>query len=411
MSTTIGKFSFEHLYRWITSYFYQKTIPVKVSVVRAKSQIRVLFILHELESWKTENLYLAMVNHPRFCPILGVTYDIEKHSKLDKLTEYLENNSYPYEIMKEKSNYDKIKPDIVFYQKPYPGTIPYFLDNRLHYDTLFCDVNYAFNSIDNYWSTKQPLYKDAWLLFFENELAAKSRRLFLRNGGKNIVVTGLPIQDQLLIDKSNYSDPWLEQPGKKRIIYAPHHSIENLHLEDIGISTFLENGEFMLQMAEKYKESVQWIFKPHPHLYSKLATIWGSEKTDEYYRLWDNRNYSQIALGKYDAIFKYSDAMIHDCCSFRIEYQYTCNPALYLLHNGYKPNHLNQFAQQAFDLHYKGESHEDIEQFIKMVIDGKDTRNKERLIFYKQHLVPPHKKSACQNIINAILGEEEYRSH
>lgn len=42
--------------------------------------------------------------------------------------------------------------------------------------------------------------------------------------------------------------------------------------------------------------------------------------------------------------------------------------------------------------------------------DEDDSKNEEREEFYQSYLVPPHGKSASQNIMNAILGEEEYKS-
>ena len=33
----------------------------------------------------------------------------------------------------------------------------------------------------------------------------------------------------------------------------------------------------------------------------------------------------------------------------------------------------------------------------------------EREHFYNKYLIPPHGKTACENIINAILGQEEYK--
>ena len=43
-----------------------------VREVRKKEKIKVLFIVFELGSWKTEGLYQAMKQHPRFTPIIVV---------------------------------------------------------------------------------------------------------------------------------------------------------------------------------------------------------------------------------------------------------------------------------------------------------------------------------------------------
>ena len=62
--------------------------------------------------------------------------------------------------------------------------------------------------------------------------------------------------------KDNFIDPWKEQSiNKKRIIYAPHHSL-SVSNSFISISCFLEVCDFMLELADKYQDKVQIAFKP-----------------------------------------------------------------------------------------------------------------------------------------------------
>lgn len=310
-----------------------------------------------------------------------------------------------------KKVFHDISPDIIFYQKPYEVVYRKNILFWNHFKSLFCYVYYAFHSSDVSWSVNLPLFDYSWQQYFENTLAASPHRLSLMHDkGKQAVVTGLPIQDQLSQPKAKYVDPWKKQEhSKKRIIYAPHHTIGNEHLSGLALSSFLENGEIMLQLMHKYEDKVQWAFKPHPLLYTKLIKIWGKEKTDRYYDEWRISENSQYENGEYDALFKYSDAMVHDCCSFTIEYHYTRNPVMFLLRQHGREVTYNEFGQKAFDLHYKGYTKEDIEQFIQNVINGIDPMKEERETFYNEHLLPPHGKTACENIINAILGEAEYK--
>ena len=67
---------------------------------------------------------------------------------------------------------------------------------------------------------------------------------------------------------------------------------------------------------------------------------------------------------------------------------------------------LNKFGQMSLDQYYIGKTAEDIDLFIKNVISSIDPRREEREQFYKQYLLPPGGKSACDNIINSLLGEE-----
>ena len=62
-------FFYNRLKYIVMSPFYQSIIlPIKVKKVREKSVIDVLYVLNELGTWKTETMYLKMLNHSRFNP-------------------------------------------------------------------------------------------------------------------------------------------------------------------------------------------------------------------------------------------------------------------------------------------------------------------------------------------------------
>ena len=139
-----------------------------------------------------------------------------------------------------------------------------------------------------------------------------------------------------------------------------------------------------------------------------MNDFWGEEKTNDYYNRWATMDNTQIVEGDYLGLFKYSDAMIHDCVSFTIEYCYTKNPVMYLIKERDINSHrseLNEFGQRAFDLHTHGCTKEQIKAFIQMVAEGKDDKKDQRVQYYNDSLLPPCGKSACENIINAILGQ------
>lgn len=398
---------------WIKFPLYRKLMPLRIKYIRSKKVIKVLFIITEVGPWKTKELYKAMVKHRRFRPFIGISESCEVPEEKKELIHFLKKIGIPFvDLDKDTKNvFHNISPDIIFYQKPYDGAYQKNIRYWNHMRSLFCYVYYAFRSSDVSWSINLPLFDLLCQQYFENKLVASPYRLSLMNDkGKQAVVTGLPIQDQLMIPKEKFADPWKKQDHpKKRIIYAPHHTIGGIHMPGLALSSFLETGELLLDLMHKYKEQVQWTFKPHPLLYKNLLIVWGQEKTDRYYDEWKNAENSQFEDGEYDALFKYSDAMIHDCSSFTIEYHYTKNPVMYLVRQQGLESSYNEFGQKAFDLHYKGHTKEQIEQFILNVINGIDPMKSEREHFYNKYLIPPHGKTACENIINAILGQEEYK--
>lgn len=399
------------LQRKLEFYLYRMSIPKKVRQMRKKPKIKVLFVISEVSIWKTESLYCEMLKHPRFEPLLGValtTADKPSESirKFKVLTDYLSYKKYSYV---ELYGYDikrEIRPDIIFYQQPYDE----FLDTSLSYknnqESLICNVTYAFHSTGQKWAGAIEHFYYCWQIYYENSIAMDYYEsvtpLITRNKGR---FTGLPFQDILEKGKLDFSNPWKPQEKeKKKIIWAPHHTISTAH-NLLEYSTFLEMADIMLEIAEEYKDKIQFAFKPHPFLLKKLYKIWGKERTDVYYHKWSQLENTQLEFGEYYGLFKHSDALIHDCGSFTIEYLYMGNPVMYLSNGKPHTDTLNDFGKAAYDTHVIGKTKEDIVQFIKDTINGKDILKKEREEFLKKYLTIPNTGNASLNIINSILNE------
>ncbi|MBR4803974.1 MAG: CDP-glycerol glycerophosphotransferase family protein, partial [Bacteroidales bacterium] len=210
------------------------------------------------------------------------------------------------------------------------------------------------------WTVNNRLAVLAWKNLVNHESCAEAWAKTHKLKGTNYAVTGLPVMDDLLVPKEEYEDVWPCKDGRRRIIYSPHHTIADIHWEGIAYSTFLDYCQFMLDLREKYRDKVYFVFKPHPSLKYRLYKIWGEEKTDEYYSRWDVPGVSHVEQGQYMALFKHSDALIHDCGSFTLEYMYTGNPVMYLVRDEHRTDNLTPCAKEAFDLHYKAYSEKDI---------------------------------------------------
>lgn len=382
-------------------------VPLKVFRVRHKKQISVVFQLVTLSIWKTELLYLAMLRHPRFAPQLVIVKS-SYESDCERIWAYCKKKGYDVIELTEDENVCKVlHPDIVFSPKPYAdANVPqHSYYNNLK--TLYCYCDYAIHSSVEKWAVDAPLLHYCWQNYYENELNLRTYAALSSQRKFNGLATGLPIMDEILIPKSQIPDPWKVSPGKKRIIFAPHHSINPENW--IQLSTFLTTGPLMLKIAEKYSDRIQWAFKPHPLLRGKLEKIWGKEETDNYYRQWADASWSQIDEGEYLGLFKHSDAMIHDCGSFAMEYLATDNPVMFLTRvdgSSEMGETVNEMRHRALDLHYQGGDCEHIERFIEIVISGNDTLKAGRAQYTRDFLTPPGGKSACENIIDAILGKK-----
>lgn len=420
MKESIIKKLFRWIYTIIEVYHYHFSIRNKIKEIRRKPKIRVLFVLSDLSLWKTELLYKALVEHPRFEPMIGTAMIAsviasDAIDKYVKLTNYLKGKGYPYKDICI-TNIKDFAPDITFYQQPYDTFLADSISYKalIEHGSLICDIRYSLHTIavdrKHKYVIDRNLHDHSWLMFFENELTAKVKKWSILRG-KNIVITGVPMQDLLRLDDSSISDPWKEQEKpKKRIIFAPHHTIPS-EKGVISFSTFLDVYQIMLDLSQEYKDSVQFAFKPHPFLRKKLVELWGEKKTSNYYDKWATQDNTQLHEGNYTGLFKYSDAMIHDCGSFTVEYCYQQKPVMYLVSKENEDKHkmeCNDFAQMAYDLHTHGVLESEIRNFIESVLAEEDEKKALRQEYYSNYLIPPYGKTASENIINAILKQEEY---
>lgn len=382
--------------------------PFNLFRLKRKQRVKVLFVLTELSNWKTERLYNQMVLHPKIEPILGITpTPVDTEEAREKIRTYCKEHGYPFvEIDKDRTLTRQTHADIIMYAQPYFSI--YYPKHLFTHNlsALFVYVNYAMHTIMEEWSINNLLCLHSWQYYFENEDVANEYGGRMKNGGRNLFVTGVPLMDHFLDKASRLPDPWKLAGTRKKIIYAPHHTIGSDKLPDlqgVNLSTFLEYADFMLELAVRYKDEVYFAFKPHPYLKRKLYTVWGKERTDEYYRSWNELANAQVETGDYYELFLNSDAMIHDCSSFSVEYFYSKNPVLYLLKE--EELHVNgsRMFKKAFDAHYHGRSKKDIEQFIVNVCNGNDPLKAQRASFYDEYLIPPGNKTACENIVDSIL--------
>jgi len=386
--------------------YYGWYYSFRIRKLRKQPIITVVFKIEDLGAWKTEGLYRLMLNHPRFDPKLFISRNAVEDDRVN-LRAYCKAKGYDY-LEIDGQNYPVwhyCYPDIVFFQKPYRDTFLGLSELIRYHKTLFAYITYGLHGSIEPWCYDWPYLHKCWQIYYENKKLAEEYGRLLNSRIPNSYATGLPMMDELLTPKAQIADQWKEcSAEKKRIIFAPHHSI-NLDNEWIT-STFLEMGDAILELAEQYSDKVQWAFKPHPLLREKLEKVWGKERTDKYYRRWSEASWSQFEPGKYMGLFKYSDAMIHDCGSFIMEYLYMDKPVMYLMRNENLADTFNSAYKKALTLMYHGWNIDDVENFIQNVISGNDSMKQLRDDFYREYMIPPNNTSASQNIIDCILYED-----
>lgn len=367
--------------------------------LEGKKKIKVVFLAIHKSVWKVDPVFKKMLEDPFFEPtILICPYtnygDERMWQDMEEAYEYFEGKGYPVlsSYNKEQERWltlDEIRPDIVFFTNPHNLTRKeYYKDAYLNY--LSCYVPYFFMATkhdgDESIQLSRVFFTSLWKIFWAHDHTGEQYKKVSVCKGRNSCVTGYPAVENLLIREcSTKSNPWKEQiTQKKKIIFSPHHTIEN----DINsLSTFIFLGESVKALASANKDKVQWSFKPHPILKSKLYEHpdWGVDRTNEYYNFWKESDFTQLDEGEYDSLFKTSDAIIHDCSSFIIEYAFTGKPCLYLVNHNNLKGLLNEFGEGVMQIYQQARSQQEVKYFVESVINesiGSDIINRSYFNIY-----------------------------
>lgn len=216
-----------------------------------------------------------------------------------------------------------------------------------------------------------------WKVFADNYCSYQDYRKYEISKGKNVILSGYSKMDDL-------AKCSVEQHDKKRIIVAPHHTVNNV---TFPLSNFLQYSDFLLKLPEKYPQ-IDFVFRPHPLLFTNLINngIWSKEKVDDYLKQLKDLGVVYSYGGDYLQLFADSDGIIHDCSSFVVEYLYTEKPCCYAA----KPNYKKIFStlgKSCLKNYYMAFNTKQIEAFIEdVIINEKDTLKEQRIKFTKEHL-------------------------
>lgn len=349
--------------------------------VKNKKKIKVVFLVLHKSIWKADNIFKKMMDDDVFEPIILVcpylTYgDKQMKYELDTSVEFFKEKKYPvissYDE-KDKSwiDIDSIKPDLLFYTNPYSYT------NNLYYKEAFkkylsCYIPYFILATEHagidYTYNNGFFHMNMWKIFMPNKIAFDMSVNLSANKAINAELTGYPACEPYFLKNKVNTNPW-KKTKKKKLIWAPHHSIE---CDSKSLSNFIIYAEDIKNIALKYQNEIQWAFKPHPLLKSKLCehNDWGKIRTEQFYEFWENNQFTQLETGDYEELFIYSDAMIHDCSSFLVEYLYVKKPVLYMMSNNKVDDLLNDYGKEALKSCFHANTLLDIEFFCQRLINN-----------------------------------------
>lgn len=386
----------------------------KIKEICKKDKITILFLIVNTSIWKYDALYQLFNNNSLFEPLIiicpFVTYG-EEHQKKEMMDvqKFFSKKGYSTITTLDKNDdwldikklYD---PDIVFIPTPWNHTrSQYSFDNFR--DILTCYIPYGFTISTNFKGHyNQNTQNLCWKFFVESAHHKKFAEIYSSRKGRNVFVSGYPKLDDFFDKDRLIKNNWKPQDKKKKkIIWAPHHTIEEVRSSKF-YSTFMMYSELMLSIAIRYKDYVQFAFKPHPNLRGKLDEVWGIEKTNHYFKRWADLPNGQIEEGDYTDLFLTSDALIHDSASFLIEYLCTKKPMLFLMKSMDTFHQFNEFGKLALQKIPIGFSENEIIDFIEdTVINQKDNFKMKREEFLYSQII--FNKSPSENIYEHLLSQ------
>ena len=380
--------------------------------LKFKNKISVIFLVNHISQWKYQTLFEIFNNSDKYN--VNVIFIPDENYNSNYHNEYLFNkNEFKKKNINLVSSYDNssklwknlnflFKPDIVFYSRT-------LLKSKFKYsiydfkNSLNCYAPYSLfidkNDKLQCGTTFHKLLWKQFLPFKENFKIAKSNY-----DAKNVVITDYIGCDFFKI-KSHSHTIWKNKSHKK-IILAPHHTIEFDNKKNY-FSTFLKLSDDFINLSIKYKNMIDFCFKPHPALKEKLYSHndWGFKKTNDYYNFWSNGSNTILSEGDYHDLFVESDALILDSVSFTAEYLYLNKPYCFLIKDNFDYNSsLNEIGKKIFKILIKSNNINSIEKFINdNVIRVNQTQlNNQKQILNELNISNTNNKLASEYIYEFI---------
>ena len=358
-----------------------------VARLRKKQKISIAFQISCLSEWIGDELVYKFLRDERFDVKVIIVWqtNTDFQEEMSQLQEHFSKTDIPYCFADGTVHPGDF--DIVFYTSPYLFALQNWGEGDIPLTTLVCYIpdgiyaadiqNVQFNLF---------IHNISWRNYVASPAFQVLADKYCDIGHYGMIFAGYSKLDGLYEHDIAKQANWKiygDSKKIKKIIYAPHHSINEVPYH----STFFMNYKYILEYAKQHKETTSWIFKPHPLLRISAVRngIFNSmEEFDAYCREWDDLPNGRYVTGEYMSWFATSDCMIFDSMSFMSEYLYVNKPCLFLLR---EKIHLNEFGQAVLEVLYKarGDKFGEIRSFIES-LSSQDPKKYLREKFFVNYL-------------------------
>ncbi len=389
----------------VLSVRQRKLVRQKVN----RTSLRVAFVVLTESSWKLEPLLCRMECDNAFettvvvTPLLTLDQDLRRIEQ-ESTKAYFEGRDGSSPVLTTSAELTDFDPDIVFLTNPHNLSHSDFYYKLFKYK-LCCYVPYT-HGVDQYLGNQeqynQPFHNAMWRIFAPHDVAKRIYQSVSFKKGRNVVVTGYPACEPFLDSAPIGASVWKAQDREKlKIIWAPHHTIDS---PEMPYANFLRYADNFVALVERHRENVQWAFKPHPLLKTKLYKHpeWGERRSDQFYDYWKSADNCQLEEGRYVDLFRQSDAMIHDSASFMAEYLYLDKPVQFLQGVENIRDYFNGFGIDAFDACEHARSFEDVEAFVSGLLIDREIVSPKRAAFYQKNIEPYFAIPPSEAIVNHL---------
>lgn len=395
--------------------FYRNVwLPLLLKRIGRKKTINVVFLAMNPELWRYDGVYRRLALNPRFNVTIVIAMrtnaTLEEQLQDQRRTlSYFKGKGYNViagyeELAGSWVRLSRLSPDIIFYTQPYKRVVVSAFEFLHNLKSVFCYAPYSFQISKVEWNWNNELQNFCWRHYLPGSYQKMICQDISLVKAQNVKLAGYFLEEEYekLGNNSPLGEAAWHHSELKRVIWAPHHSIYPDEL--FKVSSFLEIADLMISLRNEYKGRIVFAFKPHPVLRSRLYTMWGKERTDDYYRNWAESENSFEAQGNYQALFAGSDAMIHCSGSFILEYLYTHKPVQYVYAKSRNPPDLGELGDAALNAHYSAHQEADIREFLdKVVLDGVDTMRSTREQVVDQYLRSPNGKLFSENVYEDLV--------
>ncbi len=362
------------------------------------SKVKAVFLVQEAFTWPSfESVYEAFAADPA-CDAQLVYLPFE-HVNSDKNRDWFaeyEDKGLP---MIRYQDYDLSveSPDLVFFVKPYDSIPKQFYIDEVHrivrrsiYIPYF--VNWmAIQNIDFLidYHFRLPLHSKAWKIFDAPNYVRDFHVRYGSRNGDNAEMIGHPRFDsirKMTLIKGAIPSSWGKKiTGKIVFMWNTHSPMSGAGKENNDWATFELFGQNILSYFRLHKDATL-LWRPHPMFFGAIInngimTAKEIEELKNEIEISDNIILDTLADYRYS--MSVANAMISDASSLLLEFLLTNRPILYTC----RENTYFLVNKALLSAYYKATTWTEIDEFIKMVMEGRDDIKAERMKVTKDELV------------------------